>query len=40
MSEPKQDEVIGDWKELRNEEFNYLYCSPNPIRVNTSGRMR
>jgi hypothetical protein len=40
MSEPKQDEVKGDWKELRKEELNYMYCSPNLIRVNTSGRMR
>jgi hypothetical protein len=25
----KRDEVTGEWSELRNEELNDLYCSPN-----------
>jgi len=34
---PKRDEVTG---ELHNEELNYLYCSPNIVRVIKSRRMR
>jgi hypothetical protein len=30
---PKRDEVTGEWRKLHNEEFNYLYCSPNVIRM-------
>ena len=26
-------EVTWEWRRLRNEELNYLYCSPNIIRV-------
>jgi hypothetical protein len=29
----KRDEVTGDWRKLRNEELNDLYCSPNIVRV-------
>jgi hypothetical protein len=28
---PKRDEVTGEWKRLRNEGLNGLYCSPNII---------
>jgi hypothetical protein len=28
---PKRDEVTGEWRKLHNEEFNYLYCSPNIV---------
>ena len=30
---PKRDEVVGEWRELHNEELNDLYCSPNIVRV-------
>jgi hypothetical protein len=36
---PKRDEVTGDWRKLRNEELNELYCSPSIVRVITSIRM-
>jgi len=37
---PKRDEVTGEWRKLHNEEFNYLYCSPNIVRVLKSRRTR
>ena len=30
---PKRDEVTGQWRKLHNEESNYLYSSPNIVRV-------
>ena len=30
---PKRDETTGDWRKLCNEELNYLYSSPNIVRV-------
>jgi len=33
----KRDEVTGEWNKLRNEELNYLYSSPNIVRVIKSG---
>jgi hypothetical protein len=29
----KRDEVTGEWRKLRNEELNGLYCSSNIVRV-------
>jgi hypothetical protein len=37
---PKRDEARGEWRKLHNEELNYLYSSPNIIRVIKSRRMR
>jgi len=37
---PRRDEVTGEWKRLHNEELNYLYSSPNIVRVIKSRRMR
>jgi hypothetical protein len=36
----KRDEVTGEWRRLHNEELNYMYLSPNIIRLIKSGRMR
>jgi hypothetical protein len=37
---PERDEVTGEWRTLHNEEFNYLYSSPNIIWVIKSRRIR
>ena len=37
---PKRDGVTGEWRKLRDEELNDLYCSPNIVRVIKSRRMR
>ena len=36
--EPKRDGVAGQWRKLRNEKLNSLYCSPNIVRVIKSRR--
>jgi hypothetical protein len=36
---PKRNEVVGEWRKLRNEELNDFYSSPN-IRVVKFRRMR
>jgi len=35
---PKRDEVIGEWRKLRNEELNDLYSYPYTFRVIKSRR--
>ena len=30
---PKRDEATGDWRKLHNEELNYLFSSPNIVRM-------
>jgi len=37
---PKRDEVIGEWRKLRNEELSDLYSLPNIVRVVKWRRMR
>ena len=36
---PKRDEVAGEWRKLGNEKLNYLYSSPNIVRMIKSRRM-
>jgi hypothetical protein len=36
----RTDEVTGEWKKLHNEELNYLYFTPNIVRVIKWRRMR
>ena len=36
----RRDEVTEEWRRLRNEALNDLYCSPNIVRVIKSRRMR
>ena len=40
ISRSKRDNVIREWKKLRNEDLYALYSSPNIIRVTKSRRMR
>jgi hypothetical protein len=35
----KRDEVIGEWRELHNEELNDIYFSPSIVRVIKSRKM-
>ena len=37
---PRRDEVTAECRRLHNEELNYLYSSPNIVRVIKSKRMR
>jgi len=37
---PKRDEVIREWRKVRNERLNDLYFSPNIFRVIKSRRLR
>jgi hypothetical protein len=37
---PKMDEITGEWRKLKIEEFDDIYCSPNIIPVIKSRRMR
>jgi hypothetical protein len=37
---PKEDDVIGKWRQLHSEELHNLYLSPNIIRQIISRRMR
>jgi len=36
----RKDEVMEEWRRLHKEELNYLYSSPNIVRVIKSRRMR
>jgi hypothetical protein len=40
ISEPKRDEVTGEWRRLHNEQLYDLYSSPNIVRASKSRRMR
>jgi hypothetical protein len=39
MFGPKRDKIIGDCRELHDEEFPNLYSSPNINRITKSWRM-
>jgi len=36
----KRDKLTGEWRKLQHKELNYLYSSPNIVRVIKSRRMR
>jgi hypothetical protein len=37
---PKRDEVTGEWRNLHNEELNYIYSSPIIVQMIKSRIMR
>jgi hypothetical protein len=37
---PKRDEITREWRKLYKEELNYLYSSPNIVRVIKSRAMQ
>jgi hypothetical protein len=37
---PRRKEITGEWRKIHKEDLNYLYSSPNIIRVIKSRRMR
>ena len=37
---PRREEITGEWRRLHKEELNFLYSSPNIVRVIKSRRMR
>jgi len=37
---PRRDEVTGEWRRLHKEKLNYLYSSPNIVRVIKWRRIR
>jgi hypothetical protein len=37
---PKRDEVTGEWRNLHNENLNYLSFSPKIVQVKNSRRIR
>jgi hypothetical protein len=37
---PKRDEIIGNWRQLHNEELPNMYCLPDVIRMIQSRWMR
>jgi len=37
---PKRDEGTGGWRKLPYDELNYLYFSPNTVRVIKSRTVR
>ena len=37
---PKRDEVTREWRKVRNEKFNDVYCSHSIFWVIKSRRMR
>jgi hypothetical protein len=40
ISGPRRDEVTGEWRQLHNEELNYLFGSTNIVWVIKYRRMR
>jgi hypothetical protein len=37
---PKEEEVVGGWRRMHNEDLHNLYSSPNIITVIKTRRMR
>jgi hypothetical protein len=37
---PSEDQIIGDWRKLHNDELHKLYPLPNKIRTTKPRRMR